>query len=1484
MKKILLFVVFYLSLQITLQAQTATNGDYRSAVTTGNWGTLATWEVRTAGAWATAAVLPTSSSNVYIQQGHTITVNIAGAVCQDLQLNFTSGILTLGANTLSVSGKLRSYTGTATTLPTGDGTFYSSQVDNSTSSATIITSTSGYLKFVGNSRAITTSNLVWGGGTTGVAVEFALNAGQTGTLATTFKAKEFIFSSGTITTTQRIAPDAGGSNSGILTIKNGATLSSNQSGTTAGNQFISRTGTTKCLQVDIQTGGTLELTGADPRMDVISFSNTGNVIYNKNGIQNLLQKSGNDASVATSYTNYYNLTIKTSGAKTIPAGYAIAIAAGGSFTENGDATCILANGGGSSFTYGAGATFFSSSTSNITLTAASLEWPAASSPDNVTVTASTLAFTPNLAAFTVLSYSLAGNIATINTTAAHGFTTGAVVTITNVFPCDTLFNGTYTLLSGSGTTFTYSLVSPYTIPLETATAPFGAVTNAPLTRTIPGILKLNGGGFNIGSGNKLIMANGSTVMRTSTLATSQFTVNSGFYSVGAAAGDLVNITINATGTVIGSSEMSSAPNPGAFGNLTVTNTAVYNTSGARKIINLINDGEIILAPTTTSTFTIYGNISGTGMLTSGNSNASITIGIAGTPSVGLNSGYAGILRFNQTTPGVTNAFNNFKSDRISSPAGTPTVTIANSVSFKGNYNQSNGIVDLASGTTLTLSGTVSSSTASLRGNNNASINITGTGALGNLYFDQTTPGTTNLFKDLTLNRTASGTATMNSDVIFGGTTTLTSGSLNIGSAVTLEIAGNFTNNSGSGTIGGAADNTTSNLPYLTISGAGATFNPLKFTTGFTEFKNFVANRSVSIDATSGNGLRLQGILNLNNASTTLTTNDNFTLRSTIIGSARILSLSSITTPFIGSFTVERYIPANTNRAWRLLSIPTSTTQSINQAWQNGQTPGVQGPVGAGTWVTSKAATAIANNYDAQSPNNYSLLSYNNATNVWDGVTASTTATNIATNGGYMLFVRGDRTATNIASTITATTLSTKGPLKTGTYPSTAITVNANKYEIIGNPYVSAIDLKNVTRTGGTDAIFYVWDPKILPYGAFQTLTFNGTNYIITPGGGNYGASGTIMDTVQSGQAFMAHATGSNGTIQFTEGSKIAGSRSVFRPATASSEQRLITNLYAINGTSIDLADGTMNQYDRSFSSAVNELDAKKLANFNTNLGMLRDGQILAVEKAAPVGVTDTIFYDLRKPLIKNYTLEFIASNLNHPNLLGKLEDTYLGTSTPVSLDGTTTYNFSVTSAAGSYASNRFRLVMYQSGAIPVNQLAVKATKQNKTVSIDWKAENQVNIQQYEVERSRDGISFISATAVAATGGNGENLSYNWMDENAVRGDNFYRIKSFGTSGEVAYSNIVKVKMGRSGHELMVYPNIITNRTINLQFTDEVKGIYTINMVSNSGQMLLSRQISYGGGSGVQSIPVDKAAGSGNYNLQVIKPDNRKTIIPLVIVD
>jgi len=711
---------------------------------------------------------------------------------------------------------------------------------------------------------------------------------------------------------------------------------------------------------------------------------------------------------------------------------------------------------------------------------------------------------------------------------------------------------------------------------------------------------------------------------------------------------------------------------------------------------------------------------------------------------------------------------------------------------------------------------------------------------------------------------------MSGDLTINGLLTMTNTYLVIGSN-TLTLNGTYTSSTGS-----LRGSSTSNL---TIGGTGS-LGTLTFNATTPLLRNLIVNKDASLGSAVGiTAGTTPGSITVNTGAT-FTTGGFLTLRSDANGTARVANSAGTIS---GDVTVERFIPGTTgSRAWRLLSIPTTSgTETIRSSWMNGQTPGIAGPANQGTWITSNLTTALANGYDARSIANSTIRTYNNALNTWPGVTTPTASTNIATDKGYLVFIRGDRTIQTLTTTFTTTTLKTRGALKQGTYPAVPIPVNANSYEAIGNPYASSIDLRNVTRTGGTDAVFYVWDPKIAPLGAFQTLTLTSGNFLITPGGGSYGVSGSIMDSVQSGQAFMAYATGTAGGVQFTENCKGAGSRTTgFRPVAVG--ERFITNLYAINDTTIDLADGTMNLYDDNYNNLVDGDDAQKLPNFNESLGMVRNGVTLAVEKKTLIGVTDTIYFELRKPKIRLYKFEFTASNLNHPNLLGKLEDAYLGKTTAVNLNGITPYNFSITADSGSYVANRFRLIFYQSDSVPVNQFRIEAHRRGNNIDLEWKVNNQIKVERYEIEKSTDSIFFKKVFTQVATGSNGASIVYNWLDENAAPGNNYYRIKSINRTGQSNLSKVVNIALINANRDITVYPSVITGNTINMHWKEQPKGVYGILLLNDAGQVVLKTQLLHNGGSSFQTVKIDKQLNAGRYTIVLIKPDQSKTTNAILI--
>ena len=291
--------------------QTATDGDYRTKQT-GNWSSASTWQVRASSSWSDAANAPTSSNNVYIQTGHTVTID-ATSSCLDLHIH-TSGVVTIGTNTLQVYGKIRAYTGTAVTTTGADGIFYSDQTSsNNPVAAMITTSGGGVLKFVGNTRNITNTGEWAATGGTSHSTEFGLTSGQTSTLQTGYKSASILVSSGTIDMgTNRLAPDNGTTGQGNVTINSGAILQSAQS---AGNQVISRTVAARGGTLTVNSDGKLILTGSSPRIDMNSISFNGIVEYSRSGTQTLVTKGSDVSSADPSF--YTNLILSGTSTKTL---------------------------------------------------------------------------------------------------------------------------------------------------------------------------------------------------------------------------------------------------------------------------------------------------------------------------------------------------------------------------------------------------------------------------------------------------------------------------------------------------------------------------------------------------------------------------------------------------------------------------------------------------------------------------------------------------------------------------------------------------------------------------------------------------------------------------------------------------------------------------------------------------------------------------------------------------------------------------------------------------------------------------------------------------------------------------------------------------------------------------------------------------------------------------------------------------------------
>ncbi|MEO6406607.1 MAG: T9SS type A sorting domain-containing protein, partial [Ferruginibacter sp.] len=196
---------------------------------------------------------------------------------------------------------------------------------------------------------------------------------------------------------------------------------------------------------------------------------------------------------------------------------------------------------------------------------------------------------------------------------------------------------------------------------------------------------------------------------------------------------------------------------------------------------------------------------------------------------------------------------------------------------------------------------------------------------------------------------------------------------------------------------------------------------------------------------------------------------------------------------------------------------------------------------------------------------------------------------------------------------------------------------------------------------------------------------------------------------------------------------------------------------------------------------------------------------------------------------------------------------------------------------------RFLIVFNQVGVVPVTFTSISAVRSNANqIAVNWKVENEINIQEYSVERSIDGRGFLGIATANATANNGSTSNYLQYDNSPVSGDNFYRIKATSIGGQVQYSAIVKVAPIKVPSSIKVMPNPVLNKTIQVHFTGMKEGSYQAQLFNAKGQLVYSNSIAISGSNIIKSIQLPSIMASGNYKLQVTGADGTPAMINVFV--
>lgn len=576
-------------------------------------------------------------------------------------------------------------------------------------------------------------------------------------------------------------------------------------------------------------------------------------------------------------------------------------------------------------------------------------------------------------------------------------------------------------------------------------------------------------------------------------------------------------------------------------------------------------------------------------------------------------------------------------------------------------------------------------------------------------------------------------------------------------------------------------------------------------------------------------------------------------------------------------TVERFIPAR--RAFRFLSVPVNTANSIRTSWmenQNNPAPAYSvnnnSNPGYGTHITGSSNPA--DGFDATATNNPSLFTFNNSSQAWQAVT--NTNVNLNAESCYRILVRGSRSVdlSNNAATPSSTILRSNGSVRAGSFflsqtTNPSINGTLNYYSLVANPYASPVNWDALQKPG-LSSYYTVWDPNLNTRGAYATYG----NGITNP------SSSSINQNIQSGQSFFVQTKAANPSLTFNETNKTSINRNVFR-TTNNVTSLAIQLLTDTTGNTNNTADGVNIFFDESFSNSIAAEDAAKLSNLDENMAINRNGISLSIEGRAQITSIDTISLQINQYRQSNYYLSFNANNLAD-GITGVVQDKYLKNETAINFLTTTLLPFSVTNDSASFAQDRFTIILKPTFTLPITISGLKAFKKDAGIQVQWNADIETGIKHYEVEKSSDGHQFTKAAIIAVHSPNSLTESYDWYDNNINTGSNFYRIKCIEKLGSFKYSNVAHLTINLPANQLFVYPNPVKENTINLTMTNVENSIYTFAIYNNEGQKIYAGTINHHSTAATYKIMTGKVMSKGIYKLKI--SNATKTLTTNIIKD
>jgi len=184
--------------------------------------------------------------------------------------------------------------------------------------------------------------------------------------------------------------------------------------------------------------------------------------------------------------------------------------------------------------------------------------------------------------------------------------------------------------------------------------------------------------------------------------------------------------------------------------------------------------------------------------------------------------------------------------------------------------------------------------------------------------------------------------------------------------------------------------------------------------------------------------------------------------------------------------------------------------------------------------------------------------------------------------------------------------------------------------------------------------------------------------------------------------------------------------------------------------------------------------------------------------------------------------------------------------------------------------------------LPLALMDFNGRVSEKAIQLNWVSENELNVNNYELQRSADGANFETIALIFAQ--NESHNVYKYPDMHPYHGVNYYRLKMIDYDKKTSNSKTISFVLANDfGVSMIVAPNpareIIRIRLVNLS-----SGEYSLHLVNAAGQLKTVRKINITQSEQLETIKREPGMPPGVYWLQLYKDGHIVRTANMVIGD